>query len=432
MGSRNNVDRAYRLLNNEDVTMAQLLAPHCTQTLAAARDCPLVLMVEDTTELDYTAHPYTQGLGQVGNGRGRGLLLHSTLAVVPEGRQVLGLAHAQVVVRAPLADAKQHRRHTAEGQVWEVSARSVGRPPAGVCWVHVSDRGSDIFDYMVACVDAGKHFLVRAYQNRVLLWDDEMALATASRLRRPTVAAETDAVLGKLLDYVRALPAQPTGGYSVAVPACKTKNQPARQAQVVLQWTTVKIGPGSHTPPSLRHHAPLRLWILRVWEPQPPGGAEAVEWILLSSLPITTVADAHRAVDWYSCRWLCEDYHQCLKTGCQVERSQLDDGADIQRLLGFCCPLAVRLLHLRQVARQDPELPATAVVDPLLVEVLTLRNPRLSTTMTVGEFWRAVAGLGGHLGRRGDGPPGWRTLWKGWRKLSDLAEGARLIKGNTT
>ena len=84
------------------------------------------------------------------------------------------------------------------------------------------------------------------------------------------------------------------------------------------------------------------------------------------------------------------------------------------------------------MARQDPELPATAVVDPLLVEVLTLRNPRLSTTMTVGEFWRAVAGLGGHLGRRGDGPPGWRTLWKGWRKLSDLAEGARLIKGNTT
>lgn len=421
MGSRSSLDGAYRLLNNERVTMAQLLAPHLQQTLAAARQFPLVLMVEDTTELEYTAHPSKQGLGPVGNERGRGLLLHSTLAVLPEDRQVLGLAHAQVVVRQPIAKPNQHRRHTEEGQMWEVSARSVGSPPGGVRWVHVSDRGSDIFEYMATCIDTGKDFLVRAYQNRVLVWDGEI---------EPQVEAGTDEEVRKLLDYVRSLPAQPAGGYTVAVPACEKKQQPARQAQVVLQWTTVKIGPGSHTSAAMRHHAPLMIWVLRVWEPQPPEGAEAVEWILLSSLPIATVPEAHRAVDWYSCRWLCEDYHQCLKTGCQVERSQLDNGADITRLLGFCCPTAVRLLQLRQVARQQPELPATAVVDPLMVEVLTLRRPRLSKTMTIAEFWRAVAGLGGHLGRKGDGPPGWRTLWKGWQKLSDLTEGARLVKRN--
>jgi hypothetical protein len=420
MGSRSSLDGAYRLLNNERVSMAQLLAPHLKQTLAAARQSPLVLMVEDTTELEYTTHPDKQGLGPVGNERGRGLLLHSTLAVLPEDRQVFGLAHAQVVVRQPIAKPNKHRRHTEEGQMWEVSAKRVGSPPEGVRWVHVGDRGSDIFEYMATCIDMGKDFLVRAYQNRVLVWDGES--------ERPVEAA-ADEQVRKLLDYARSLPAQAGGGYTVAVAACKKTNQPGRQAQVVLGWTTVKIGPGSHTSTTMRQHAPLRIWILRVWEAQPPQGAEAVEWILLSSLPITTVAQAHRAVDWYSCRWLCEDYHQCLKTGCQVERSQLDDGADIKRLLGFCCPIAVRLLQLRQVARQEPELPATKVVDPVMVKVLTLHRPSLSETMTISEFWRAVAGLGGYLGRKGDGPPGWRTLWKGWQKLSDLTEGARLVRG---
>lgn len=418
MGSESGLDGSYRLLNNPRVTMERLMAPHRQQTLAAARQFPVVLMVEDTTELDYTAHPSTKGLGPVGNERGRGLLLHSTLAVVPEDRQVLGLAHAQVVVREPIAQPNRHRRHTPEGQVWEASAKRVGSPPEGVVWVHVSDRDSDIFDYMATCVDLGKHFLVRAYQNRVLIWDGDVT---------PKVEADVGEEVRKLLDYARRLPAQPVGGYEVEVPA--RKNQPARKAAVVLQWTTVKIGPGSHTRLDMRQHAPILIYMLRIWEPNPPQGAEAVEWILLSSLPITTVSEAHRAVDWYSCRWLCEDYHQCLKTGCQVERTQLDDGADIQRLLGFSCPIAVRLLQLRQVARQRPALPATGVVDPLMVEVLALRRPKLSTGMTIDEFWRAVAGLGGHLGRRGDGPPGWRTLWKGWRKLSDLTEGARLMQG---
>lgn len=413
MGSRSELDASYRLLNNGRVSMEMLTAAHRQQTLAAAGQFAVVLMAEDTTELDYTAHRRKKGLGPVGNERGQGVLLHSTLAVVPEGRQVLGLAHAQVVVREPIAKPNRHRRHTPEGQVWEVSARRVGNPPPGVLWVHVSDRESDIFAYMATCIDAGKHFLVRAYQNRVLVGDGKVT------------PAESGAV-GKLLDYARSLPARAEGGYRVEVPAYK--GQRGRVASVVLQWATVQVGSGSHTPPALRHHAPISVWVLRVWEAKPPEGAEAVEWILLSSLPITTVTEAHRAVGWYGCRWLCEDYHQCLKTGCQVERSQLDDGADIQRLLGFSCLIAVRLLQLRQVARLTPELMAVAVVDPLMVEMLTLCRPKLRPTLTIGEFWHAVAGLGGHLGRGGDGPPGWRTLWRGWRKLSDLTEGARLFK----
>jgi hypothetical protein len=306
-------------------------------------------------------------------------------------------------------------RHTEEGQVWETAAKSVGSPPQGVVWVHVSDRESDIFSFMATCVDLAKHSLVRAYHNRVLVWDGEVL---------PMEGKEAP----KLVDYARGLPPRAEGGYRVAAPA--RKDQPARTAEVVLQWGKVRIGPGSHAPTAMSHHAPLVVSLLRVGEPSPPWGAEVGEWILLSDLPITTITEAHRMVDWYTCRWLCEDYHMCLKTGCQGERSQLDDGADLRRLPGFCCLLALRLLQLRQLAQQTPELPAVAVVPPLMVKVLTLRRKSLSVSMTTREFWEALARMGGHQGRRGDGPPAWRTLWRGWPKLSDLTEGAKLLVDN--
>lgn len=136
---------SYRLLNHPGVSLAALTAPHRRQTLQAAGAVKVALLVEDTTELDFTAHVSKSGLGPIGDGCGRGLLLHSTLALEPEQRTVLGLAHAQVVLRQPKAAHRPKWAATPEGQVWEVSATAVGAPPAGVCWVHVSDSGSDIF-----------------------------------------------------------------------------------------------------------------------------------------------------------------------------------------------------------------------------------------------------------------------------------------------
>lgn len=419
MESRSALLGAYRVLNSEKVAMEALLAPHRRQTLETAGRYPVVLMVEDTTELDYTAHASKKGLGPIGDGKGKGLLLHSTLAVVPQDRQVLGLAHAQVVRREPTPKKAPHWKRSAEAQLWEVSARSVGSPPEGVIWVHVSDRGSDVFEYMAACVDQGKQYLVRAFHNRLLGWDEDAPQAETEEARA-------------LLDYARSLPAvaDPRASYTIHVDA--TKKQPAREARVVMAWAEVTIPPPSQAPPEIGQHAPIQAWVLRVWEPDPPAGAKRVEWILVSSLPITTVEEALRTVDWYTCRWLAEDYHQCLKTGCRVEETQLDEADDVCRLLGFLIPIAVRLLQLRQRVRQSPELPAKAVVDPLMVDVLALRRKSLLPTMTLGQFWQAVAGLGGHQGRRSDGPPGWQTLWKGWRYLSDLTEGARLFARGST
>ncbi len=414
MQSRSALRGAYRVLNHPKVTMEALLAPHCRQTLAQAATLPVVLLVEDTTELDYTAHPAKQNLGPIGDGRGRGLLLHSTLAVVPEEREILGLAHAQVVVRQAAPKSRPHRSASPEGQVWEVSAGRVGPPPVGVTWVHVSDRGSDIFEYMQACLDQGKHFLLRAFQNR-RLDGGEAEGGSLDQDEQPSF----------LLDYARLLPAHPEGGYTVAVPA--REKRPARQAQVTLAWASVRICPPVQAPPSVQQCGPLCAWVVRAWEPDPPLDVEAVEWVLLSSLMVTTPAEAQLVVERYTCRWLVEDYHQCLKTGCQVEEVQLDDGQDVRRFLGFAIPIAVRLLQLRQAARQTPDVPAVAIVDPLMVEVLARRQRPFTRESTLAEFWQAVARLGGHQGRKSDGPPGWRTIWRGWRYLSDLTDGARLF-----
>jgi len=413
MGSRSALKGAYRLLNHPSVTLEALTAPHRQQTLAAAGRHPLVLVVEDTTELDYTHHRSKTGLGPIGDGRGRGLLLHSSLAVIPETRQILGLAHVQAVLRVPTPEKPQRKwTRSPEGRLWEASAEGVGAPPLGVLWVHVSDRASDDFSYMAACVEAQKHFLLRVRLNRLLTW-----AAGSLELAQPAARA--------VLDYARSLPLHPESCYEVDVPA--EGKQVGRKAQIIMGWARVTISPPAQAPRDLRAHPPIRAWVVRAVEIDPPPGAERLEWVLLTSLPIESVTDARRIIGWYTCRWLCEDYHQCLKTGCHIEDSQLDDGADIQRLLGFAVPIAVRLLQLRQEVRHSPTALASAVVDPLMVQVLARLQPLDDASLTVQQFWQHVAALGGHQGRRRDGPPGWRTLWRGWRYLADVTEGARLF-----
>jgi len=419
LGTRAALRGAYGLLNNPAVSLAALLAPTLRQTQEAARREAVVLFAEDTTELDYTAHPQTTGLGPIGDGKGRGLLLHSTLAITPAARQVLGLAHAQVVLRQPAPRQHTHWVDSPEARVWATSAQAVGSPPPGARWIHVGDRQADAFGFLAACLDRGKDFVVRLFHNRVVAWG-------------PTDPRGADPAAHALLDYLRALPPRPDTAHTVHLPARRAPGRPvaAREARVVLTWAPATLPPPERVPGPLRAHAPLAVWALRAWEPDPPPeAAEPVEWLLLTSLPILGVDDAHRIVGYYTCRWLCEDYHQCLKSGCRVEDSQLDDGADLRRLLGFAIPLAVRLVQLRQAVRQLPDLPAVALVEPLMVRVLATRQRLDASALTLAQFWQAVACLGGHQGRKSDGPPGWRTLWKGFHYLSDLTEGARLAQG---
>jgi len=143
-------------------------------------------------------------------------------------------------------------------------------------------------------------------------------------------------------------------------------------------------------------------------------------------VPTTTLEQAWERVEWYEHRWVVEDYHQGLKTGCRLEARQVQSADRLIRLLGFLSPLAVRLLQLRDLARREPERPAQEVLEADLLAIVAAQTAQSPTGMTSEAFWKAVAQMGGYLARRGDGPPGWKTLWKGWLRVQTLLEGVHL------
>jgi hypothetical protein len=205
----------------------------------------------------------------------------------------------------------------------------------------------------------------------------------------------------------------------------KTSKHAARTARtttMVLSWAPITVAPPFHTP----KQEPLVAWMVRTWEPDPPPAeAEPLAWILLTTVPTATTEEAWERVDWYTRRWLVEDYHQALKTGCRLEQTQLRDGAAIARLVGMLAPVAVRLLQLRHAARDQPQEPAALVVGDRAVQVVA-RLSRQPSALTCADFWRLVARLGGHQGRKGDGDPGWRTIWRGWQYLQTVLIGVEL------
>jgi hypothetical protein len=170
----------------------------------------------------------------------------------------------------------------------------------------------------------------------------------------------------------------------------------------------------------------VKAWVVRVWEPEPPDGGEALEWILLTTTPIQSGEDAWERVKWYRWRWLLEDFHKVLKTGCRIEvRRQQTVGA-MWNLLAILTPMAMRLLWLRQTAQTAPDTPATEVVSPEVIYVVTQLDKRPGANLKALDLWNTIASFGGYLNRKSDPPPGWQTLWKGWLYIQTVLQGVRL------
>jgi hypothetical protein len=395
----------YRLLDEPDVTFAALMQPHFEQTREQATGEDVVLLVQDTTDIDLSHRHKISGVGQIGNERGRGFFVQTVLAVRPQTREVLGCMAQEPFVRIPAPAGEQRyqrrKREERESDVWIRQVQAIGTPESGSMWVHVGDRGADMFPFFQACQQTQTHFLVRAAQNRrVEGCEEEITYSLTQARSWPSQASR-----------VLELPAR--------------HGHQKRSAQLQLAFGQMTLLPPRHEPRAGKE--PLTVWVIRVWEEEAPEGEEPLEWLLLTSVPTTTLEQAWERVDWYRHRWLVEDYHQCLKSGCRIEERQLQTVDGLIRLLGLLSPLAVRLLQVRACAREDPERPAYEVIEPLMLAVLAERTGGSPLSMTLGTFWIEVARMGGYLARSHDGPPGWRTIWKGWLSLQTLLEGAHLI-----
>ena len=178
-----------------------------------------------------------------------------------------------------------------------------------------------------------------------------------------------------------------------------------------------------------RTATPLKLWVVRVWEVDAPRGVEPIEWIILTSIAINDLADARRVASWYTLRWMVEEYHKCLKTGCRVEQRQLESADRLKPLVAMLSVVAVRLLQLKQQSRTLPDAAALEHLPPPQVQTLAaylrkqVDSKITAASLTVRRFMHEVAKLGGFIGRKSDGVPGWQTLWQGWRQLELMTLG---------
>lgn len=390
---------ALRLFRSSHATHEAILAPHQSRTLDRAETHPTtVLLIHDTTDLDFSGHrTLAHQLGPIGNGGGRGLLCHNSIAVDSVTGEILGLVAQKLHVRVAVGknEPRQAKRQRAsrESRLWVQALDEIGPAPATNRWVHVADRGADSFELVSRLVHAGERFVVRAQHDRALSKGVKL-FATA----RATAA-----------------------GASWELSLSATPVRAARKTWVSVSVTRVTLPP-PHNRKGEYRSVPISVNVVRVWEPNPPVGVAPVEWLLLTSEEATSAGELRRLSDWYGRRWVIEDYHKGLKTGVGIERLQLESRGALDAAIGLLSVVAVAIVNLRVLASSvvGGEQPASQVVPRRWVEILSLWRYKAVRELSTREFVAALARLGGWIPRKQ--APGWVVLWRGWKRLHNFLE----------
>jgi hypothetical protein len=392
----------YRFLRNKRVNHENILEPHRQGTQARIVQEKIVLAIQDTTTLNYTHLIESEGLGYISTSQSlRGMLVHTTLAITPE-RVPLGVIHQQSWVRREEEYGKKHERRQRpiedkESQKWLNSlaaTEKVQRESPGTLLINVGDREADVYELFqeASRCDHRCHLLVRATQNR--------GVDHAERY---------------LWSYLEGLPS--AAAMEVNVP--RKAKKPERIAEVEIRYASVTLKPPRNNPNP--HLTPINLWAIYVNESSPPPEEEPICWRLLTTLKVESLQEAMQCVQYYALRFTIELFHKILKSGCAVEKRQLETAGGLMCCLVLDSIIAWRVLFLTMLGRSLPDLPCTALFEEeewksLYCFVHKTKRPPASP-MTLGEATLMVGRLGGFLGRKRDGHPGAMVIWRGLQKL---------------
>jgi len=429
MGGVAELKAAYRLFGREELTHPTLLEGHCERTRVACQQPGRYLLIGDTTEIDYTAHKTTEGLGCLGEkNTQRGFLLHSTLAVaisaaqvtssdegpqVHHKRELVGLFDQKLWKRPdPVSLSKRAKKKDGwrgktsrprESDRW-IEALEKMIPPPQVQYIYVADREGDIYECFQTALQNSVEVVIRAARVRKLQQQQDKDIFEA-------VAQAPLLGITKVRLRARA-------------------GRKARTATLELRVCTVDVR-GPERPGGRLE--PLTITVVEAREKRPAKARNAkndggndddeklLHWVLLTTLPAGTLLEALEVVAIYRERWLIEDYHKALKSGTGVERFQLGNADALESVIAIVAVLATRLLGLQLLAAKAPQSPLPAhSSDPQVLAILEARFGPPKNGWTVAEYLRAIARLGGFLGRKCDGSPGWMTLWRGARELSTI------------
>jgi hypothetical protein len=397
---------AYRFLENERVVAGELRQGHHLATLDRVKEHRVVLALQDTTTLNYSSHPRTQGLGLLGSHSPKtiGLWLHSTVAVTPKG-EPLGWLHNTIWVRPPRRRAvgrPRKKRGRKESFKW-VESLQVCQELALQCpqtlLVNVTDREGDFYELfqeaLKSCGGGQVHLLVRAHQDR--------RLAKGQGHLWPEVGTQPVAA-------------------SLALRVGRKGDQPSRMTRLNIRFCPVTL-----QAPWGKAGQPITLWAVEASESVPaPKGSGPILWRLLTSLPVVEAAQAIEKVQWYAQRWQIEVLHKVLKSGCQIEQRQLETAQRLERVLSLDLVVAWRVLCLCKRAREMPDDPVSHWLPQAQWQALCCYAQRQTTppqsAPSVRQAVRWLAQMGGFLGRKRDGEPGPQTLWRGLHKLEAITD----------
>lgn len=405
---------AYRLLNNEHVTPERMLAVHRQRTLEMCEPRSVVLCVQDTSHLDFTNRRATKGLGHIGTLGGRGIIMHSALAVTTSG-QLLGVLDQRFHVRDELhtdESITQLRSRWRESDFWSESVERVGHPAPSCRFIVVADRAGDCFSTLQTSLRMDAGFVIRAGRDRRVEAHSDTLWSWAEQ---QTPCGTRTVAVGRQ--------AKPWGKVTKIT----------RDAEVSIRFGQVTLDP-----PYRSKHEPITVWVVYAKEEHPPEGetVEAIDWMLLCSEKVEDLQTAEQMLDWYSKRWVIEEWHRVLKDGCNLESSQLHQADAIECLATLLGVVAVRLLQLRDLAGlgldpagSEADDPAALVrsVPRIWIHVLAVHQRLDAKAMTPRQFWIAIARRGGYIGRKRDGRPGWKAIWQGWYDYIQMVEYAEAL-----
>jgi len=420
-GTEAELTALYRFLNNDAISVHDIMKPHQDQTVLRCVEARSVVVIHDTSEVEFAGESRRRGLGRLRSQNDQGFLLHASLAVAGDGsRRPLGVPGVHTWVRESLGSSRHDDGRKKDGGAyadeankesarwWSLIDETEARL-AGLNTIHTFDREGDSYVLLRKLLDNQVHFVTRMAHDRIVLDRDNERIGRVSEV---------------LLDVVDVLtlevPLSPRAAKNT--PRSTETPRKARLAQLAVGASRMHLSPPHYidgNPESLEVN------VVYVHEIATPAGAEPVAWVLIASQPVSTVDQIRSVLEVYRTRWLIEEFFKALKTGCSLEKRQLDNYDSISAALAIFLPIAWQLLLLRSLARTQPDEPAELVLTQTQCEVLRAAVPvlKLPARPTVAQALRAVAYLGGHFTKRA---PGWLVLGRGLEKLIDLETGWRL------
>jgi hypothetical protein len=407
MKSEADLEGAYRHLSSESVDVGDILLPHLLATRERVKRAGTAYVLHDTTDFVFGGEARRPGLAHVNSRTDQGFRAHVSLAVGLDRMTPLG------VLAVGTSSRDDADRSGSEADRWframDISSAHVGHPAA---LIHVADRESDIYQLLVQAQSRDWRYIIRAAQDRAVLVESGAsrlfeAVSNGEPMFEMDVPLSARSTKGRAPHQRRAFPTR----------RCRVANL----AFSAMTITLLRPRKGSTKLPEQ-----LTVNAVRVWEPDAPEGEPAVEWVLLTSEPIASKAQVRAIVDGYRTRWTIEIFFNALKSGCSFERKQLESVHSLVNFLGYCIVVAYAMLVYRAFSRDDHQTPASAVLTPRQLECLRLLTEgKLEKKPTAQQALQRIARLGGHLKR--NGPPGWRTLSRGFQRLREFEQAYILI-----